>query len=87
MELMQVRVEMIRINLRTGAVSCTTLSPESLEFGLIHQGYVGRNNRFGYFGVSGPMPKFSGIRKLDFARVGADDCMSAIHSHFFLLGT
>lgn len=74
MELMQARVDMVRINLCTGDVSCTALSPESLEFGVIHQGYVGRKNRYGYFGVSGPLPKIKGIRKLDFDLVGSGDC-------------
>uniref|UniRef100_A0A0E0B8D2 Uncharacterized protein n=1 Tax=Oryza glumipatula TaxID=40148 RepID=A0A0E0B8D2_9ORYZ len=70
-------VDMIHINLRTGAVLRTALSPESLEFGVIHQDYVGRYNRYGYFGVSAQLPRFSGIRKLDFAMVGADDCTVA----------
>ncbi|EEC66622.1 hypothetical protein OsI_32864 [Oryza sativa Indica Group] len=70
-------VDMIHINLRTGTVLRTALSLESLEFGVIHQGYVGRYNRYGYFGVSAPLPRFSGIRKLDFAMVGADDCTVA----------
>uniref|UniRef100_A0A0E0FBQ6 Uncharacterized protein n=1 Tax=Oryza meridionalis TaxID=40149 RepID=A0A0E0FBQ6_9ORYZ len=74
MELMRARVDMVRINLCTGDVSCTALSPESLEFGVIHQGYVGRKNRYGYFGVSGPLPKIKGIRKLDFDLVGSGDC-------------
>lgn len=77
MELMQVQVDMIHINLRTGTVLRTALSLESLEFGVIHQGYIGRYNRYGYFGVSAPLPRFSGIRKLDFAMVGADDCTVA----------
>ncbi|XP_006662219.1 9-cis-epoxycarotenoid dioxygenase NCED2, chloroplastic-like [Oryza brachyantha] len=77
MELLHARVDMLRINLNTGDVSCTALSPESLEFGVVHQGYVGRQNRYGYFGVSGPMPRISGIRKLDFDCVGTGDCTVA----------
>uniref|UniRef100_A0A0E0M5W5 Uncharacterized protein n=1 Tax=Oryza punctata TaxID=4537 RepID=A0A0E0M5W5_ORYPU len=77
MELLHARVDMVRINLSTGVVSCTALSSKSLEFGMVHQGYVGRHNRHGYFGVSGPMPKLSGITKLDFHRVGTGDCTVA----------
>ncbi|KAF0930380.1 hypothetical protein E2562_032270 [Oryza meyeriana var. granulata] len=79
MELVQARVDMVRINLNTGAVSCTTLSSERLEFGVVHKGHVGRPNRYGYFGVSGPMPMISGITKLDFDRVGTGDCMVTRH--------
>ncbi|XP_052138117.1 9-cis-epoxycarotenoid dioxygenase NCED2, chloroplastic-like isoform X3 [Oryza glaberrima] len=77
MELMRARVDMVRVNLRTGDVSCIALSPENLEFGVVHQGYVGHRNRYGYFGVTGPMPKIIGIRKLDFDLVGFGDCTVA----------
>uniref|UniRef100_A0A6V7QYH2 Carotenoid cleavage dioxygenase 4, chloroplastic n=1 Tax=Ananas comosus var. bracteatus TaxID=296719 RepID=A0A6V7QYH2_ANACO len=77
MELVHSCVEMVRIDLRTGAVSRTPLSAENLDFGVIHPGYVGRRNRYAYLGVGDPMPKISGVAKLDFSRAGRGDCVVA----------
>uniref|UniRef100_J3LWJ9 Uncharacterized protein n=1 Tax=Oryza brachyantha TaxID=4533 RepID=J3LWJ9_ORYBR len=40
MELLESRVYMVRVNIRTGAVSRAAVSPESLEYGVVHHGYV-----------------------------------------------
>ncbi|KAH0449067.1 hypothetical protein IEQ34_022867 [Dendrobium chrysotoxum] len=77
MDLVHSSVEMVRIELRSGAVSRTPLSAENLDFGVIHPGYVGRKNRFAYLGVGDPMPKISGVRKLDFSLCGRGDCVVA----------
>lgn len=77
MELVHSCVEKVRINLRTGAVSRTPLSAGNLDFGVIHPGYVGRRNRYGYLGIGDPMPKIGGVAKLDFDRAGTGDCSVA----------
>ncbi|KAK8916370.1 hypothetical protein KSP39_PZI022559 [Platanthera zijinensis] len=77
MELVHSSVEMVRIDLGSGAVSRTPLSAENLDFGVIHPGYVGRKNRFAYLGAGNPMPKISGVRKLDFSLCGRGDCVVA----------
>ncbi|KAI0523627.1 hypothetical protein KFK09_006023 [Dendrobium nobile] len=77
MELVHSSVEMVRIELRSGAISRTPLSAENLDFGVIHPGYVGRKNRFAYLGVGDPFPKISGVRKLDFSLCGRGDCVVA----------
>ncbi|KAJ3680696.1 hypothetical protein LUZ60_016974 [Juncus effusus] len=70
-------VEKVRINLKNGDVSRTPLSAGNLDFGVIHPGYLGRKNRYGYLGVGNPMPKISGIVKLDFSLTGSGDCVVA----------
>ncbi|XP_073010812.1 9-cis-epoxycarotenoid dioxygenase NCED1, chloroplastic-like [Typha latifolia] len=70
-------VEMVRINLRTGILTRTPLSPGNFEFGVIHPGYMGRRNRYAYVGVADPMPKISGVVKLDFSIAGKGDCVVA----------
>lgn len=77
MDLVHSSVEMVRIDLLSGTVSRTPLSAENLDFGVIHPGYIGRKNRFAYLGVGDPMPKISGVRKLDFSLCGRGDCVVA----------
>jgi 9-cis-epoxycarotenoid dioxygenase len=77
MDLVHACVEKVRINLRTGAVSRTPLSAGNLDFGVIHPGYLGRRNRYGYLGIGDPMPKIAGVAKLDFDRAGTGDCTVA----------
>ncbi|KAL6912270.1 hypothetical protein ACP4OV_001075 [Aristida adscensionis] len=77
MELVHSCVELVRINLRTGAVSRTPLSAGNLDFGVIHPGYLGRRNRYAYLGIGDPMPKIAGVAKLDFDLAGNGDCTVA----------
>jgi 9-cis-epoxycarotenoid dioxygenase len=44
---------------------------------VIHPGYLGRRNRYGYLGIGDPMPKISGVAKLDLDRAGTGDCTVA----------
>ncbi|KAK3155024.1 hypothetical protein QOZ80_2BG0197870 [Eleusine coracana subsp. coracana] len=77
LELVHSCVEKVRINLRTGDVSRTPLSAGNLDFGVIHPGYLGRRNRYGYLGIGDPMPKIAGVAKLDFELAGTGDCTVA----------
>ncbi|CAI0410156.1 unnamed protein product [Linum tenue] len=70
LELVQARVEKLRIDLKTGTVNRVPVSTRNLDFGVVNPGYVGRKNRFIYAGVGDPMPKISGVVKLD---VGDDE--------------
>ncbi|KAK4802143.1 hypothetical protein SAY86_000346 [Trapa natans] len=65
MDLVHAQVEMVRIDLRTGVVSRQPLSAWNLDFAVINPAYLGRRNRFVYAGVGDPMPKISGVVKLD----------------------
>lgn len=74
-------VEMVRINLNTGMVSRKPLSVQNLEFGVIHPGYVGRQNRYAYFAIAkeDPLIKIFGVAKLDLSLTGTRDCVVASH--------
>ncbi|CAA6674674.1 unnamed protein product [Spirodela intermedia] len=69
-------VEMVRIDLRTGAVSRTPLSAGNLDFGVINPCYLGRRNRYAYLGVGSPQPMVAGVVKLDMVKKGVD-CVTA----------
>ncbi|CAI0410160.1 unnamed protein product [Linum tenue] len=58
-------VEKVRIDLNAGTVSRVPVSTRNLDFGVVNPGYVGRKNRFVYAGVGDPLPKISGVVKLD----------------------
>ncbi|KAM0935253.1 putative oxidoreductase [Dioscorea sansibarensis] len=77
MDLVHTCVELVRIDLRTGDVSRKPLAVDNLEFGVIHPGYIGTRNRYGYLGIGAPMPKISGVVKLDFSLAGTGDCVVA----------
>ncbi|KAK9094304.1 hypothetical protein Scep_025773 [Stephania cephalantha] len=67
MELVHASVEKVRVNLKTGTVQRYPISARNLDFGVINPRFVGRKNRFGYLGVGDPMPKISGVVKLDWS--------------------
>ncbi|CAL1373860.1 unnamed protein product [Linum trigynum] len=65
LELIHAQVEKVRIDLKTGTVNRVPVSTRNLDFGVVNPGYLGRKNRFVYAGVGDPMPKISGVVKLD----------------------
>lgn len=65
MELIHALVEKVRIDLKTGIVSRQPISTRNLDFGVINPAYQGKKNRFVYAAVGDPMPKISGVVKLD----------------------
>ncbi|RZC61242.1 hypothetical protein C5167_022993 [Papaver somniferum] len=69
MELIHALMEKVRINLKTGMVSRQPLSARNLDFGVINQNFTVMKNRFVYAGIGDPMPKISGVVKLN---VGED---------------
>ncbi|KAM0935254.1 putative crocetin dialdehyde synthase [Dioscorea sansibarensis] len=77
MDLVHTCLELVIIDLRTWNVSRTPLAADNLEFGMIHPGYVGKRNRYAYFGIGNPMPKISVVAKLDFSLDGTGDCVVA----------
>ncbi|KAJ4952324.1 hypothetical protein NE237_029156 [Protea cynaroides] len=58
-------VEKVRIDLRTGIVTRFPVSARNMEFGVINPGYVGKKTRYAYLGIGDPLPKISGVVKLD----------------------
>ncbi|XP_030540284.2 probable carotenoid cleavage dioxygenase 4, chloroplastic [Rhodamnia argentea] len=77
MDLIHALVEKVRINLRTGVVSRQPLSARNLDFAVINPGYVARRNKYVYGAVGDPMPKVSGVVKLDVSRSDRQDCTVA----------
>ncbi|KGN53473.1 probable carotenoid cleavage dioxygenase 4, chloroplastic [Cucumis sativus] len=77
MDLVHALVEKIRIDLKTGIVTRTPLSTRNLDFGVIHPSYVGKKHRFVYAGVGDPMPKISGVVKLEISQEERRDCIVA----------
>ncbi|GAB2224192.1 hypothetical protein Droror1_Dr00004942 [Drosera rotundifolia] len=78
-ELMDTTIEKVRINLKTGLSSRQPLCPRNLELAVINRAYQGKKCRYVYAGVVDPIPKTSGILKLDLSKVQSDqwDCTVA----------
>ncbi|XP_078439748.1 nine-cis-epoxycarotenoid dioxygenase 4 [Wolffia australiana] len=80
MELVHSCVEMVRIDLSTGALTRTPLSAGNLDFGVINPMFQGRKNRYAYLALGEPQPKVAGIVKLDMEKRkanGGGDCVVA----------
>ncbi|XP_027359900.1 probable carotenoid cleavage dioxygenase 4, chloroplastic [Abrus precatorius] len=68
MELVHAMVERVRIDLDTGIVTRQPVSARNLDFAVINQAFLGKKNRFVYAAVGDPMPKITGVVKLDVSR-------------------
>ncbi|XP_040986794.1 probable carotenoid cleavage dioxygenase 4, chloroplastic [Juglans microcarpa x Juglans regia] len=77
MDLVHALVEKVRIDLRTGIVTRHPISARNLDFAVINQAYVGRKNKYVYAAVGDPMPKISGVVKLDVSKGEREDCTVA----------
>ncbi|KFK28585.1 hypothetical protein AALP_AA7G016200 [Arabis alpina] len=77
MDLVHALVEKVKIDLVRGIVTRHPISARNLDFGVINPMYVGKRNRFVYAAIGDPMPKISGVVKLDVNRIDRDDCIVA----------
>lgn len=77
MELVHALVEKVRIDLVTGIVTRHPISARNLDFAVVNPAFVGRRNRYVYAAIGDPMPKISGVVKLDVTRGDRDDCTVA----------
>ncbi|KAJ4912656.1 hypothetical protein Rs2_07277 [Raphanus sativus] len=77
MELVHALVEKVRIDLVTGIVTRHPISARNLDFAVVNPAFIGRRNRYVYAAIGDPMPKISGVVKLDVARGDGDDCTVA----------
>ncbi|XP_058103739.1 probable carotenoid cleavage dioxygenase 4, chloroplastic [Magnolia sinica] len=75
MELVHCTVEMVRIEIKSGKVTRRTISSRNLDFGVINPSYVGKKNRYAYMGLGDPMPKISGVVKLDYGNNGVKEAV------------
>ncbi|XP_062096908.1 probable carotenoid cleavage dioxygenase 4, chloroplastic [Humulus lupulus] len=72
LDLVHALVEKVRIDLKTGVVSRQPLSAMNLDFGVINPAFVAKKNKYVYAAVGDPMPKISGVVKLDVSRGEAE---------------
>lgn len=77
MELVHALVEKVKIDLNTGIVTRHPISARNLDFAVINQAYLGKKNRYVYAAVGDPMPKISGIVKLDLKKGERKECSVA----------
>ncbi|KAJ9556317.1 hypothetical protein OSB04_010931 [Centaurea solstitialis] len=79
MSLIHASLEKVTINLKTGMVSRHPLSTRNLDFGVINPNFIAVKNRYMYCGVGDPMPKISGVVKLDItlSEVDRQECIVA----------
>ncbi|KNA23039.1 hypothetical protein SOVF_028540 [Spinacia oleracea] len=86
MHLVHALVEMVRIDLKTGVVSRQPLSTRNLDFAVINPNYLGKKNKYVYAAVGNPMPKISGVVKLD-VTVAQDHRECIVASRMFVPGS
>ncbi|CAK9163737.1 unnamed protein product [Ilex paraguariensis] len=72
MDLIHASMEKVKIDLKTGIVTRHPVSTRNLDFAVINPAYVGKKNKYVYAAVGDPMPKISGVVKLDVS-VSEDD--------------
>ncbi|GAB4838577.1 Probable carotenoid cleavage dioxygenase 4, chloroplastic [Ancistrocladus abbreviatus] len=65
MDLIHASIEKVKIDLVTGMVTRQPLSARNLDFAVINPAYVGKRSKYVYAAVGDPMPKISGVVKLD----------------------
>ncbi|XVF52151.1 hypothetical protein PTKIN_Ptkin04bG0241700 [Pterospermum kingtungense] len=65
-------MEKVRIDLKTGLVTRQPISSRNLDFAVINPSYLAKKNRYVYSGVGEPLPKISGVVKLDVSKSKGD---------------
>lgn len=75
LDMIHASVEMVRIDLKTGMVTRHPLSTRNLDFAVINPRYVGKKNKYVYAAVGNPMPKISGVVKLDVSQTERKECI------------
>nr|CAB07784.1 hypothetical protein [Malus domestica] len=76
-DLVHCLVEKVRIDLKTGIVTRQPISTRNLDFAVINPAYLGRKNKYVYAAEGDPMPKISGVVKLDVSNVEHKECIVA----------
>ncbi|XWS49445.1 hypothetical protein CRYUN_Cryun12cG0004300 [Craigia yunnanensis] len=71
MDLVQALVEKVRIDLKTDSNKAST---RNLDFAVINPAYVAKRNKYVYAALGDPMPKISGVVKLDVSKGDLKEC-------------
>ncbi|GLT91383.1 hypothetical protein SLE2022_092740 [Rubroshorea leprosula] len=77
MELVHALVEKVTINLKTGLVKRDPISARNLDFAVINPAYTAKQNKYVYAAIGDPMPKISGVVKLDVSNGERRECTVA----------
>ncbi|XWS49351.1 hypothetical protein CRYUN_Cryun13aG0156400 [Craigia yunnanensis] len=77
MDLIHALVEKVRIDLRTGLVTRHPISARNLDFAVLNPAYAAKKNKYLYAAVGDPMPKISGVVKLDVSKTERQECTVA----------
>ncbi|CAA0812034.1 Probable carotenoid cleavage dioxygenase 4-chloroplastic [Striga hermonthica] len=72
LDLIHASIEKVRIDMKTGTVSRHPVSTRNLDFGVINPAFLGKKHKYVYAAVGDPMPKVSGVVKLDLS-ISEDD--------------
>lgn len=75
MDLVHALVEKVKIDFKTGIVTRNPMSARNLDFAVINQAYMGKKNKYVYAAVGDPMPKISGVVKLDLSKGEREECI------------
>ncbi|GKC03755.1 carotenoid cleavage dioxygenase [Tanacetum coccineum] len=81
--LIHASVEKVTMDLKSGMVSRHPLSTWNLDFAVINPAFVAVKNRYIYCGVGDPMPKISGVVKLDISLSEVDRRECIVASRMF----
>ncbi|XP_073303638.1 probable carotenoid cleavage dioxygenase 4, chloroplastic [Primulina huaijiensis] len=78
-DLIHACLERIEINVKERIVTRRALSAANLDFAVINPAYSGKKNRYIYAALGAPMPKISGVVKIDssLSTADSDDCTVA----------
>ncbi|XVE57304.1 hypothetical protein DITRI_Ditri04bG0080600 [Diplodiscus trichospermus] len=77
MDLIHALVEKVKIDLRTGLVTRHPISARNLDFAVLNPDYVAKKNKYLYAAIGDPMPKISGVVKLDVSKGERQECIVA----------
>ncbi|KAK8657923.1 hypothetical protein V6N13_036140 [Hibiscus sabdariffa] len=76
-DLVHSMMEKVRIDLKTGLVTRQPISLRNLELAVINPSFVAKRNMYVYSGVCEPLPKMSGVVKLDLSKGESQECTVA----------
>ncbi|CAJ2646831.1 unnamed protein product [Trifolium pratense] len=65
LELVHPMIEKVKINIETGIITRQPLSTRNLDFAVLNPKFQGKRSRFVYAAIGNPMPKISGVVKID----------------------
>ncbi|XP_073146185.1 probable carotenoid cleavage dioxygenase 4, chloroplastic [Henckelia pumila] len=83
MDLIHASLEIVEINLKEKMVKGRALSNSNLDFAVINPAYIGKKNRYIYAAIGAPMPKLSGVVKIDISLSTGDSNNCTVASRVY----